>query len=91
MIEWENGEMTTEPLSIIAAYDPVTCAIYATEHGRLDKPGRKRFKNIAKHKKQFTGQVNQAKLRSFNTYARYKYGFEVPRTYEYALRLHQSN
>ena len=31
-IEWENGEITDEPLSIIAADDPVTCAIYAKVH-----------------------------------------------------------
>ncbi len=29
MIKWENGEVTSEPLAIIAADDPVTCAIYA--------------------------------------------------------------
>jgi hypothetical protein len=29
MIEWENGEITSEPVSTIAADDPVTCAIYA--------------------------------------------------------------
>ena len=28
-IEWENGEITDEPLTILAAGDPVTCAIYA--------------------------------------------------------------
>jgi hypothetical protein len=28
-MEWENGEITKEPLGIIAADDPVTCAIYA--------------------------------------------------------------
>jgi len=33
MIEWENGEITSEPLTIIAADDPVTCAIYAKENG----------------------------------------------------------
>jgi hypothetical protein len=75
MIEWENGDITTGSLAIIAADDPVTCAIYATEHGLLDKFGWKHFKNIAKHEKQFTRQVNQAKLRSFNTAAHYKYGF----------------
>jgi hypothetical protein len=29
MIEWENEEITTEPIAIIEADDPVTCAIYA--------------------------------------------------------------
>jgi Reverse transcriptase (RNA-dependent DNA polymerase) len=91
MIGWENGEITTEPLAVIAADDPVTCAIYAREHGLLDKSGWKRFKNIAKREKQFTRQVNQAKLRSFNNAARYKYGFEAPRTYEHAMRLDQRN
>ena len=28
-IEWEHGEITNEPLNIIAADDPVSCAIYA--------------------------------------------------------------
>ena len=36
MIEWENGEITREPLSIIAADDPVTCAIYAKDNDLLD-------------------------------------------------------
>ena len=27
-VEWETGEITFEPLSIIAADDPVTCAAY---------------------------------------------------------------
>jgi hypothetical protein len=31
MVEWENGETTTEPLSVIAADNPVTCAIYAKD------------------------------------------------------------
>ena len=91
MIEWENGEITNEPLSVIAADDPVTCAIYARDNGLLDKPGWKRFKDIAKREKKFTRMVNQAKLRSYNTAPRYKYGFEVPRTYEQAMRLDQRN
>ena len=91
MIEWENGEITNEPLSVIAADDPVTCAIYARNNGLLDQPGWKRFKNIAKREKKFIRMVNQAKLRSFNTAPRYKYGFEVPRTYDQAMRLDQRN
>jgi hypothetical protein len=87
MIEWENGEITT----IIAADDTVTFAIYAREYRLLDKPGWKRFKNIAKHEKQFTRQVYLAKLRSFNNASGYKHDFEVPRTYEHAMRLDQRN
>jgi hypothetical protein len=76
---------------VIATDDPVTCAIYARENGLLDKPGWKRFQHIAKNEKKFTRMVNQAKLKSFNTAPRYKYGYEIPRTYEQAKRLDQKN
>ena len=37
--EWETGEITFEPLSIIAADDPVTCAAYAKENDLLALEG----------------------------------------------------
>ena len=48
MVEWETEDVTEEPLSIIAADDPVTCAAYAKKHNLLNLPGLRRFKNIAK-------------------------------------------
>jgi hypothetical protein len=39
MVEWENGEITSEPLSIIAKDDPVTCAIHAHENNLLELEG----------------------------------------------------
>jgi hypothetical protein len=48
LIECENGEIINEPQKVIAADDPVTCAIYAHENNLLDKLGWKRFKHIAK-------------------------------------------
>jgi hypothetical protein len=91
LIEWENREITEEPLKVIATDDPVTCATYARENGLLDKPGWKHFWHIAKNEKKFTRMVNQAKLKSFNTPPRYKYGYEIPRTYEQAKLLDQKN
>ena len=90
-VEWETGEITKEPLNVIAADDPVTCAIYARENNLLDVPGWKRFKPIAKREKKFIRMVNQAKLRSFRTAPKYKYGFEVPRNYAHALQLDAKN
>ena len=90
-VEWENGEITYEPLSVLAADDPVTCAIYARDHDLLDKPGWKRFKGIAKRQKKMLRMANQAKLRSFRTAPRYKYGFEIPRDYQHAVRLDERN
>jgi len=65
MIEWENGEVTSEPLTIIAADDPVSCAIYARERDLLDLDGWKRFKGIARRDKKLLRMVNQAKLQSY--------------------------
>jgi hypothetical protein len=50
LIEWENGEISKEPLKIIAADNPVTCAIYARENSLFKQPGWKHFRHIAKMK-----------------------------------------
>jgi hypothetical protein len=90
-IEWENGEITSEPLNVIAPDDPVTCAIYARENSLLDLPGWKRFKSIAKREKKYLRMVNQAKLRLYNNAKRYKYGFQVPKNFEDAVQIDRSN
>ncbi len=48
---WSDGATTYEPLSVMGADDPVTCAVYARKQGLLDKPGWKWFKRIAKNEK----------------------------------------
>ena len=64
-VEWENGEITYEPLDIIAKDDPVSCAMYAKKNNLLNEPGWKRFKGIAKNEKKLLRMANQAKLRSY--------------------------
>ena len=49
MVEWETGEITEEPLSLITADDPVTCAEYAKKHDLLHLDGWKRLKHIARN------------------------------------------
>ena len=63
MVEWETGEITEEPLSLIAADYPVTSAEYAKKHGLLHLDGWKRLKYIAKNQKQLTRAINQSKIR----------------------------
>jgi hypothetical protein len=75
---------------VIAEDDP-EIAIYAHENILLDTPEWKHLKHIAKQEKLFPRMANQAKLGSYNTDPRYKYGFEVPRTYEQALCLYKRN
>ena len=59
---WLNGRQggtTEEPVSLIAADDPVTCAVYAKKHGLLNLPGWKRFKHLAKSQKSLPNQSHQ--------------------------------
>ena len=41
MVEWETGETSCEPLSLIAKDDSITCAVYAKKNGLLDTTGWK--------------------------------------------------
>jgi hypothetical protein len=91
MIEWEDGSITAKPLGIVAADDPVTCAIYARETNLLLEDGWKQFRSIAKKQKKMFQMANQAKLRSFQTSPKYQYGFEVPQTFAHAVQLDERN
>jgi hypothetical protein len=91
MVEWENGEITSEPLSVITADDPVLCAIYARDHNLLQLEGWKLFAHIAQHEKKMLRMVNQAKLRSYRQGPKYQYGFQVPHDYAEAMRFDQWN
>jgi hypothetical protein len=91
LVEWENGEISTEPLSVIAANDPVTCAVYAREHDLLDIEGWKHFRNLAKRKKHFLRLVKQAKMKSYHQSLKYKFGYRIPKDYEEALKLDELN
>ena len=35
MVEWESGEVTYEPLTLISKDDPIPCAVYAKKHDLL--------------------------------------------------------
>ena len=37
MVEWESGEVTYEPLTLISKDDPITCAVYAKKHDLLEQ------------------------------------------------------
>ena len=91
MVEWETGETTEEPLSLIAADDPVTCAEYAKKHNLLHLDGWKRLKHIAKNQKQLTRAINQSKIRQVRRSAVYQFGFLIPKDYKQALQLDEQN
>jgi hypothetical protein len=91
LVEWENGKITTEPLLVIAADDPVTCAVYAREHDLLDIEGWRHFWNLAKREKHFLRLVKQAKMKSYHQSPKYKFGYRIPKDYEEALKVDELN
>ena len=91
MIEWETGEITEEPLSIIAQDDPVTCAAYAKEHNLLHLPKWNKLKHITKQQKTLTRAINQTKIRQVRRSATYQFGYLIPRDYKHALELDKLN
>ena len=91
LVDWEDGECTYEPLSIISADDPVSCALYAKENNLLDEPGWKRFKRLANREVSFQRMINQARLKSVRRTTRYKYGYKIPNSHEEAMQFDAEN
>ena len=91
LVNWETGESTFEPLSIIAADDPVTCAVYAKENGLLEEDGWKQFKKLARRQTRLVRMAKQARLRSLRTTPVYKFGYLVPRNHEQAVEIDTKN
>ena len=91
LVNWETGESTYEPLHLIAADDPISCAVYAKDNNLLEEPGWKQFKRLAHRQKKLLRLVNQAKLQSFRTKLVYKFGYLVPRNHDQAMQLNNTN
>ena len=91
MVEWESGEVTDEPLTLISKDDPITCAVYAKKHDLLDTTGWKHLKRYAKTSKRLIRAVKQSRIRQVRASARYQHGFQVPKDYNDAIRLDKEN
>ena len=90
-IEWETGEVTFEPLSVIAADDPITCAAYAKEKNLYNLDGWKRFRHLIRKQKQLTRAIKQSKIRQVRHSKKYMFGFLIPRNYTEALEFDKAN
>ena len=91
IVEWESGEVTYEPLTLISKDDPITCAVYAKKHDLLDTTGWKHLKRYAKTSKRLIRAVKQSRIRQVRASARYQHGFQVPKDYNDAIRLDKEN
>ena len=90
-VEWETGEITFEPLSIIAAADPVTCAAYAKEHDLLALEGWHRFRSLARKDKVLARAIKQSKIRQVRRSQTYMCGYVIPRNYMGAMQFDSEN
>ena len=90
-VEWETGEITFEPLSIIAADDPVTCATYAKENDLLALEGWRRFRSLAKKDKVLARAIKQSKIRQVRRSQTYMFGYLIPRNYMEAIQFDSEN
>ena len=91
LVEWSDGSRSWQPLNVLGADDPVTCAQYAMNNDLLQTPGWKQFRCIAKREKVFKRLINQSKLKQFRRLPKFKYGMEIPRDYQDCLRLDKEN
>ena len=80
-MEWETGEITFEPLSVIGTDDPVTCAAYAEQHDLLAIEGWQRLRNLAMKDKVPARAINQSKIRQVRRSQTYMFGYLIPRNY----------
>ena len=91
MVEWESGEVTYEPLTLISKDDPINCAVYAKKHDLLDTTGWNHPKRYAKISKRLIRAVKQSRIHQVRASARYQHGFQVPKDFNDAIRLEKEN
>ena len=85
LVKWETGEKTYEPLSIIDADDPVTCATYGKENHLLHIEGWKRFRKLVNRDKTLPRAVMQSTIRQVRRSSKYMFGYLIPKSYKEAL------
>ena len=90
-VEWETGEITFEPLSILAADDTVTCAAYAKQNDLLALEGWCRFRGLPKKDKILARAINQSKIRQVRRSQTYMFGYLIPRNYMEAMQFDSEN
>ena len=73
-VEWKTGEIHFEPLSIIYADDPVTCAAYAKENDLLALVGWQRFRILAKKDNVLARATKQSKIIQVRRSQTYMFG-----------------
>ena len=87
LIQWGDGTSTWNDLGDTFQDDPITVSLYAQKNDLLDTQGWKDCKRYVKRKKKLARMINQARLKANRTRPVYKYGYQVPRNHEEAVKI----
>ena len=90
-VKWSDGDVTLEPLCVIAKEYPVLCASYGKKHSLLNKKGWKHLKRYVTTSKNITRVINKAVLSQGRRPPKVKFGYQIPRDYKEALTLDAVN
>ena len=91
MVEWEPGEVTYEPLTLISKEDPINCAVYAKKRDLLNTTGWNHPKRHAKISKRPIRAVKQSRIHQVRASARYQHDFQVSKDFNDAISLDKEN
>ena len=80
-----------EPLYVITADDPVTCAAYAKQHDLVALEGWHRLRNLAKRDEDLARAIKQNKIRQLRRSQTYMFGYLIPRNYMEAIQFDTEN
>ena len=90
-IQWDDGDVTWEPLKEMKLADMVTLAKYAHDHNLVDQPGWKWAKTKTKNPQKFMRLAKIFKSQVNPPSPRYKFGVRVPRNRQEALVIDKIN
>ena len=92
-IQWDNGDVTWEPLNSLRKDDPVTLAKYAHKKGITNKRGWKWSRKINKRPKKLLRmlRINASQKGAARKTVKYKFGVQIPKHPMHALELDRLN
>ena len=90
-VQWDDGDITNEPLAVIAKMYPMLCATYGKKHQLLKKPGWKHLRKYVNTTKHIMRMIHKALLHQGRRPPKFKFGYQVPRDYKEAMTLDKIN
>ena len=90
LVRWDDGSETWEPLNMMIAQDPITCASYAKRNDLVELQGWTSLRKYARRTKVLDRQVKQAVLKAQRRAPIYKFGVRVPRDHKEAVHLQEA-